>query len=101
MHQCISPADVPCHGQHQPQRVLGHRYRICARSVHHRYSLAGSGIQINVVQADPRAAPRLPSNCSAVTTVQRGSRNKSTAEEEIFSATTTFMSAFDPLALAL
>ena len=41
--------------------------------------------------ADSSCPANLPSNCSGVTTVQRASRSKSSADGEIFSATTTFM----------
>src|SRR5215472_4230229 len=46
--------------------------------------------------ADCNWVPSLPSTWSGVTTVHRGSRNKSTAEEEIFSATTTFIPGSRP-----
>src|SRR6266566_5774773 len=48
--------------------------------------------------ADSSCPDSVPSICSGVTTVHRGSRSKSTADGEIFSATTTFIlnSPFTP-----
>ena len=51
MHQLVGAADVASHGQHERQSVLGHGDGIGAGSVHDRDALAGSGIQIDVVDA--------------------------------------------------
>ena len=70
--------NVARHGQHQRQRVLGHRDGVAAGRVHHQHAGRGGGVQIDVVHAHAgaadhaqlgRAAPAPPpSTCTALRT---------------------------------
>ena len=51
----VGLGNVPRHGQHHGERVLGHRDGVAARRVHHQHAGLGGGFEIDVVHADPRA----------------------------------------------
>ena len=57
--RCVRPGNVPGHGQHQRQRVLGGGHGVACGCVHHGDAGAGGRVQVDVVNTDASAGDDL------------------------------------------
>ena len=57
--RAVGGGDLARQGQHQRDRVLGRGDRVAERRVHHHHAALGRGLDVDVVDADPRPADHL------------------------------------------